>query len=113
MTSNVVISITIKDEVVLSLVFTPHPAFQASRTRLLILVRRHESCTASEPMAPTSESTQAFAQLGVCHAAEIIFKVVIALEAHVCGCLGACVGLHIKLVLNLVPQGQLCGINLC
>ena len=64
-------------------------------------------------MAPTSVSAQAFAQLRVCHAAEIIFKVVVALEAHVWGSLGASVGLHINPVLNLVPQSQLCGINMC
>ena len=32
--SNLVISITIKDEVVLNLVFTPRPAFQASRGKI-------------------------------------------------------------------------------
>ena len=64
-------------------------------------------------MAPTSEPAQAFAQLGVCHVAEMIFKVVVALEAHVCGSLAACVGLHINPPLKLVPQIQLCGINMC
>ena len=53
LTSDKVIRIILKDKLMLmlSLVVDPHPAFQAGRARLLILVRRHKLYRASEPMA--------------------------------------------------------------
>ena len=47
----------------------------------------------------------------LCHAAEIVIEVVTVLEARICGCLGASVGLHVNLVLNLVPQNRLCNVK--
>ena len=47
MALNVVIGITIEDEVMFRLMFTPHPAFYASRAGLLSDVWRHKSWRAS------------------------------------------------------------------
>ncbi len=93
--SYMIISITLKDGMMLCLVFTAHPAFQAGRAELLISVWGHKSCGASKPMATASKSAQCFAQLAVCHATEIVLKGVVMFEARVCCCLGSIVLSHV------------------
>ena len=73
--SDMIISITFKDSMLLCFVFSIKPAFQAGRAKLLLWGRGCESCGTSEPMATTSKSAKYFPQLAICHATEIILKV--------------------------------------